>query len=209
MSITSIMPSSHLTLWHPLILLPSIFPSIRDFSKESVVCIRWPKYWSFSFGISPSNEYSGLISFKTDWFDLAVQGTLRSLLQHHSLKASILQLSTFFIVQLSQLKVTTGKIIALTIWTFVVRGMPLLFNILSRLVIAFLPRSNTSISTYNSYKLGIKFAGWRVRKDYPSLFGWLTDVWIKWWLIIREMEITNFTWINKYGGIKIKACVCA
>jgi len=134
------MPSNHLILCHQLILLPSIFPSIRVFSNESVLCIRWPKYWSFS--ISPSNEYSGLISFRMDWLDLlAVQGTLKSLLQHLSSKASILQCSAFFIVQLSHPYVTTGKTIALTRWTFVGKMMYLLFNMLLRLVIAFLPRS--------------------------------------------------------------------
>ena len=120
MFIASVMPSSHLILWHPLLLLPSIFSSIRDFSNESAVLIRWPKYWSFNFSISPSSKYSGLISLKIDWFDfLAVQGTLRSLLQHHSLNALILRHSTFFMVQLSQLYMTTGKTIALTMWTFV------------------------------------------------------------------------------------------
>ena len=126
----------------PLLLLPSIFPRIRVFSSESVLCIRWPKYWSFSFSISPSNEYSGLISFRIDWFDLpAVQGTLKSLLQHHSSKASILQCSTFFMVQLSHPYITTAKISDLTRWTFVSKVMSLLFNMLSRLIIAFLPRS--------------------------------------------------------------------
>ena len=143
MFIASVMLSSHLILWHSLLLLPSIFPSIRDFSNELSVRIRWPKYWCFSFSISPSNEYSGLISLKIDWFDLlAVQGTFRSLPQHHSLKASILWHSAFFMVQLSQLYVTTGNTIALTIQTFVGRVMSLLFNTLSRFVIAFLPRSN-------------------------------------------------------------------
>ena len=142
MSIESVMPSSHLTLCCPLLLLPSIFPSIRIFSNESVLHIRWPKYWSFSFSISPSNEYSGLISLRIDWFDLlAVQGTLKSLLQHHSSKASILRHSAFFMVQLSHPYMTTGKTIALTRWTFVGKIMSLLFNMLSRLVIAFLPRS--------------------------------------------------------------------
>ena len=136
------MPSSQLILCRPLLLLPSIFLSIRVFSNESVFCIRWPKYWSFSFSISPSNEYSGLISFRMDWLDLlAVQGTLKSLLQQHSSKASILQLSAFCIVQLSHLYMTAGKTIALTRWTLVGKVMSLLFNILSRLVIAFLPRS--------------------------------------------------------------------
>ena len=142
MAIESVIPSNHLILWHPLLLLPSVFPSIRVFSKVSVLRIRWPKYWSFSFSISPSNEYSGLISFRTDWFDfLADQGTLKSLLQHHSSKASILWRSVFFIVQLSHLYMITGKTIALTRWTFVSKVMSLLFSILSRLVIAFLPRS--------------------------------------------------------------------
>ena len=136
------MPSNHLILCHPLLLLPSIFPSIRVFSNESVLPIRWPKYWSFSFSISPSNEYSGLISLRIDWLDLlAVQGTLKSLLQHHSSKASILWCSVLFIVQLSYPYMTTGKTIALSRWTFVGKVMSLLFNMLSRLVITFLPRS--------------------------------------------------------------------
>ena len=136
------MPSNHLILCRPLLHLPLIFPSIRVFSSESVLHIRWPKYWSFSFSISPSNEYSGLISFRIDWFDLlAVQETLKSLLQHHSSKASSLWGSAFFMVQLSHLYVTTGKTIALTRRTFVGKVMSLLFNILSRLITAFLPRS--------------------------------------------------------------------
>ena len=136
------MPSNHLILCHPLLLLPSIFPTLRVFSSMSVLCIRWPKCWSFSFSTSPSSEYSGLVSSRMDWLDLlAVQGTLKSLLQHHSSKASILQCSVFFIVQLSHPSVTTGKTIALTKWTFVGKLMSLLFNMLSRLVIAFLPRS--------------------------------------------------------------------
>ena len=135
------MPSSHLVLCHPLLLLPSIFPSIRVFSNETVLRIRWPKYWSFSFSISPSDEYSGLMSFRIDWFDLlAVQGTLKSILQHHSSKASILWCFAFFIVQLSHPYMTTGKTIALTRWMFVGKVMSLLFNMLSRFVIAFLPR---------------------------------------------------------------------
>ena len=142
MLIESVMPSNHLILCHPLLLLPSVFPSIRVFSNESVLHIRWPKYWSFKFSISPSNEYSGLISFRMDWLDLlAVQGTLKSLLQHHSLKASVLQHSAFFMVQLSHWYMTTGKTIALTIWTFVDKVISLLFNMLCRLVIAFLRRS--------------------------------------------------------------------
>ena len=142
MSIELVMPSNHLILCHPLLLLPSIPPSIRVFSNESGLHIRWPKYWSFSFSISPSNEYSGLISFRMDWLDLlTVQGTLKSLLQHHSSKASILRCSAFFIVQLSHPYMTTGKTIALTSRTFVGKVMSLLFNMLSRLVITFLPRS--------------------------------------------------------------------
>jgi len=130
------MPSNHLILCHPLLLLPSIFLSIRVFSNKSVLRIRWSKYWSFSFSISPSNEYSGLISFRMEWLDLlAVQGTLKSLLQHHSSKASILRLSAFFIVQLSHLYMTTGKTIALTRQTFVGKVLSLLYNMLSRLVI--------------------------------------------------------------------------
>ena len=137
-SIESVTPSNHLILCHPLLLLPSIFPSLRAFSNESVLRIRWPKYWSFSFSISPSNEYSGLISFRMDRLDLlAVQGTLKNLLQHHSSKAS-----AFFTVQLSHPYMTTGKTVALTRWTFVSKVMSLLFNMLSiRLIAAFLPRS--------------------------------------------------------------------
>ena len=142
MSIESVMPSNHLILYHCLLPLPSIFPSIRVFSNESVLHTKWPKYWSFSCNISPSNEYSGPISFRMDWLDfLAVQGTLKSLLQHHSSKASIHQRSAFFIVQLSQPFMTTRKTIALTRWTFVGKVMSLLLNMLPELVMAFLPRS--------------------------------------------------------------------
>ena len=136
MSIKSVIPSNHLILCHPLLLLPSMFPSFRIFSSELVLCIRWPRYWSFSFSISPSNKYSGMISFWIDWFDLlAVQGTLKSLLQYHSSKASILQCSAFFTVQLSHSYMTIGKTIALTIWPFVGKVMSLLFDMLSRLII--------------------------------------------------------------------------
>ena len=139
MSIESVMPSNHLVLCCPLLLLPSIFPSIRVFTNELILCIRWPKYWSFRFSISPSNEYSGLISFRMDWLDLlAVQGTLKSLLQNHSSKASFLWCSAFFIVQLSHPYITTGKNIVLIRQTFVGKVMFLLFNMLSMLVIAFL-----------------------------------------------------------------------
>ena len=141
MSIALVMPSNHLILCLPLLLLPSVFPSIRVSSNKSVLCM-WPKYWGVSFRISPSKEYSGLISFRIDWIDLlAVQRTLKSLLQHHSLKASILQCSAFFMAQLSHPYMTTGKTTALTIWTFVGKVMSLLFNMLSRFVIAFLPKS--------------------------------------------------------------------
>ena len=142
MTIELVMPSNHLILCHPLLLAPSIFPSIRVFSNESTLCIRWPKYWSFSFNISPSNELSGLISFKMVWLNLlAVQGTLKSLLQHHSSKASILWCSAFFIIQLSHPYMTPGKTIALIRRSSVGKVMSLLFNMLSRLVITFLPRS--------------------------------------------------------------------
>ena len=142
MAIESVMSSNHLVLCHPLLLLPSIFPSIRIFSNESVLRIRWPKYWSFSFSISPSNKYSEQISFRIDWFDFpAVEGILKSLLQHHSSKASVLWHSAFFTVQLSHPYMTTGKTIALTRRTFVGKVMPLLFNMLCMLVIAFLPKS--------------------------------------------------------------------
>ena len=141
-TIKSVVPSNYLNLCHPLLLQPSVLPSIRILSNESALHIRWPKYWSFSFNISPSNEHSGLISFRMDWLELlAVQGTLKSLLQHHSSKASILWCSAFFIVQLAHPYMTTGKTTALSRWTFVGKVMSLLFNMLSRLVITFLPRS--------------------------------------------------------------------
>ena len=149
MSIELVMPSNHLTLCRPLLLLPSGFPSFRVFSSESVLCIKWPKYWSFSFSISPSYEYSRLIAFRIDWFDLlAVQGTLKSLLQHHSSKASVLQCSTFFTVQLSHPYMTTGKTIALTRWTFTGKVMSLLLNMPSRLVITFIPRSKRPLISW-------------------------------------------------------------
>ena len=148
-SIKSVMPSSHLILCCPLFLLPPIHPSIRVFSNESTLCMRWPKYWSFSFSISPSNEHPGLISFRMDWLDpLAVQRTLKNLLQHHSSKASILQCSAFFTVKLSLPYMTTGKSIALTRQTFVGKVMSLLFNMLSRLVITFLPRSKSLLISW-------------------------------------------------------------
>ena len=166
MCIESVIPSSHLILCHALFLLPPIPPSIRVFSNESALHMRWPKYWSFSFSISPSNEHPGLISFRMDWLDLlAVQGTLKSLLQHHSLKASVLRRSAFFTVQPSHLYITTGKTIALTKQTFVGKVKSLLFNMLSRLVIAFIPRSkHLSISWLQSPSAVI----FRAQKDKVS-----------------------------------------
>ena len=149
MSTKLVMPSNHLILCHFLLLFSSVFPSIMVFSNESLLCNQWPKYRRFSFSISPSSEYSGLISFRMDWLDLlAVQGTLKSLLQHHSSNASILQLSAFFMVQLSHPYMTTGKTIALTRWTFVSKIMSLLFNMLSRLVTAILPRSKVLLISW-------------------------------------------------------------
>ena len=149
MSIESVMPSNYHVLCHPLLLLTSIFSSIRVFSNKSILRIKWPEYWSFSCSISPSSEYSGLISFRMDWLDLlAVQGTLKSLLQHHSSKASIFQHSTFFIAQLSHPYMTPGKAVALSIWTFVGKVISLLFNVMSRLVIAFLSRSKHLLTSW-------------------------------------------------------------
>ena len=157
MSTESVMPSDHLVLCHLLLLLPSIFPSIRVFSNESVFCIRWPNYWSFSFSISLSNEHPGLISFRMDRLDLlAVQGTLKSLLQHHSSKASILPCSAFFIIQLSHPYMTTGKTTAVTRQTFVGKVISLLFNMLSRLVITFLPRSKCLLISWLQSPTAVK-----------------------------------------------------
>ena len=170
MSIESVMPLNHLILCRPPFLLPSIFPSIRVFSNESALCIRWPKYWSFSFGISPSNEYSGLISFRIDWLDfLAVQGILKSLLQHHSSKASILWCSSFFIVHLSHPYMTTGKTIALTRWTFVGKVISLLFKMLSRLVITFFPRSKRLLISWWFLKLWLWKGCWGQTQQAPGL----------------------------------------
>ena len=172
------MPCNHLILCHPLLLLPSIFPSIRVFSNESVLPIRWPKYWSFSFNISPSNEHPGLISFRMDWLDpLAGQGTLKSLLQHHSSKASILQCSAFFIVQLSHPYMTTGKTKALTKWTFVGKVMSLLFNMLSRLVIT-------------------------LKQLWISIVGW--EMWIN-VLIKVQVSKYSFSCARKVQGLTWKA----
>ena len=171
MSIESIMSSNHLILCRPLFLLPSIFPSIRVFSNQPVLCIRWPKYWSSSFSISPSNEYSGLISFRIHWFDLlAVQGILKSLLQHHSSKASILQCSAFFTVQLSHPYMTTGKTIVLTGWTFVGKVMSLLFIILSSLVIAFLPRSKGLLISWLQSPSAVILEPNRIKSASVSIF---------------------------------------
>ena len=174
------MPPNHPILCHPLLLQPSIFPSIWVFSNESVLCIRWPKYWSFSFNINPSNKYSWLISFRIDWSDiLAVQRTLKSLLQHHSWKASILQCSAFFIVQLSHPSMTTGKTIALTRWTFVGKVMSVLFNMLSRLVTAFLPRSKPLLISWLQ-SLSIVILQPKKRKSVTASTSSLQFA-VKWW----------------------------
>ena len=169
MSIESVMPSNHLILCCPLLILPSIFPSIKVFSNELALRIRWPKYWSFSFNICPSNEHPGLISFRMDWLDLlAVQGTLKRLLQHHSSKASILQHSAFFIVQLSHPYMTTGKTIALTIWAFVGKVMSLFFNMLSRLVITFLPRSKHHLISWLQSPSAVILEPKKIKSDTVS-----------------------------------------
>ena len=175
MSIESMMPSNYLILFRPLLLLTSIFPSIRVFSNESVLHIKWPKYWSFSFSISPSYEYLGPISFRMDWLDLlAVQGTLKNLLQHHSSKASILWCSAFFIVQLSHPYMTTGKTIALNRWTFVGKVMSLLLYMLSRLVITFLPRSKRLLISWLQSPSAVILEPKKIKSDtistvYPSI----------------------------------------
>ena len=171
MSIKSVMPSSHLILCCPLLLLPPVLPSIRVFSHESTLHMRWPKYWSFSFSISPSKENPGLISFRMDWLDLlAVQGTLKSLLQHHSSKASILQCLAFFIVQLSHPYMTTGKTIALTRRTFVSKVVSLLFNMLSRLVITFLPRSKRLLISWLQSPSAVILEPRKIKSDMFPLF---------------------------------------
>src|SRR5574342_507380 len=169
MSIESVMTSSHLILCHPLLLPPSIFPSIRVFSNESALCIRWSKYWSFIFNISPSNKHPGLISFRMDWLDLlAVQGTLQESLQHHSSKASILWCSAFFTVQLSHPYMTTGKTIALTRRNFVGKVMSLLFNMLSRLVITFLPRSKRLLISWLQSPSAVILEPRKIKSDTVS-----------------------------------------
>ena len=198
MSIESVMPSNHLVLCRPLLLLPSIFPSIRVFSNESALRMRWPTYWSFSFNISPSKEHPGLISFRMDWLNLlAVQGTLKSLLQHHSSKASILQCSAFFIVQLSHPTMTTGKTTALTRRTFVGKVMSLLLNMLSRLVITFLPRSKRLLISWLQSSSAVIL---EPRKSLPLIepyfcllsysfylkFFSIFVVWLSYWLILSS-----------------------
>ena len=169
MSIASVMPSNRLILCRPLLLPPSIFPSIRVFTNELVLCMRWPKYWSFSFSISLSNEHPGLIFFRTDWLDLlAVQGTIKSLFQHHSSKAPILRRSAFFIVQLSHPYNTTGKTIALTRWTFVGKVMSLLLHMLSRLVITFLPRSKRLLISWLQSPSGVILEPKKIKSDTVS-----------------------------------------
>ena len=189
-STESVMLSNHLRLCQPLLLLPSIFPSIRVFSNESVPRIRWPKYWSFTFSINPSNEYSGLISLRMDWLDLlAVQGTLKSLLQHHSSKASILQHSAFFMVQLSQPYMTTGKAIAVSTWTFVGKLMSLLFNMLSMLVITFLPRSKRLLISWLQSPSAVI---WSPRKLSLSLFPLVPHLFAtKWWDGCHDLSFLN------------------
>ena len=179
MSIELVMPSNHLILSYPLLLLPSIFPSIRVSSNESALRIRWPKYWSFSFNISPSNDHSGLISSRTDWLDLlAVQGTVKSLLQHHSSKALIFWHSAFFIVQLSHPYMTTRKTIALTRWTFIGKVTSLLFNMLSRLVITFLPRSKHLLISWLQSRSHVKLDKplWKCVCSYTRLS--VTNAWL-------------------------------
>ena len=169
MSIESVMPSSHLILCHPILLLPQIPPSIRVFSNESTLCMRWPNYWSFSFNINPSNKRPGLNSFRMDWLDLlAVQGSLKSLLQHHSSKASILQCSAFFTVQLSHSYMTTGKTIALTRWTFVGKVIPLLLNMLFRLVITFLPRGKRLLISWLQSPSAVIWEPPKIKSDTVS-----------------------------------------
>ena len=208
MSIESVMPSNHPILCRPLLLLPSIFPSNRVFSNESVLCIRWPKYWSFSFNISPSNEHPGLISFRMDWLDLlAVQGTLKSLLQHHSSKASILRHSAFFIVQLSHPYITNGKTIALTRWTFVGKVMSLLFNMLSRLVLTFLLRSKRLFISWLQSPSAVIWEPKKIKSDTVStvspsisheVMGPDAMILVFWMLSFKPtFSLSSFTFIKK------------
>ena len=192
MSIESVMPSNHLILCRPFLLLPSIFASIRVFSNESALCIRWPKYWSFSFNISPTNQHPGLISFRMDWVDLlAVQGTLKSLLQHHCSKASILQRSAFFIVQLSHPYMTTGKTIALTKRTFVDKVMSLLFKMLSRLVITFLARSNCLLNSWLQSPSAVIFGA---QKNKVSHCFYCFPIYLPWSDVTRCYDLHFLPW---------------
>ena len=211
MSIESVMSSNHLILCFPLLLLPSVFPWIRVFSNESVLCIRWPEYYSFSFSISPSNEYSELISFRIDWFDLlAVQRTLKSLLQHHSSKASILRHSAFFTVQLSHPYMTAGKTIALTRWTFVSKVLSLLSNVLSRLVIAFLPRSKHLLISWLQSPSMVILEPKKIKPVSVSIFPIFFPIFImKWWdqmpwslffecwVLSQYFSLSSFTFIKR------------
>ena len=202
------MPSSHLILCRPLLLLPSIFPSIRVFSTESALCIRWQKYWSFSFNINPSNECPGLISLRMDWLDLlAVQGTLKSLLQHHSSKASILVCSAFFTVQLSHPNIATGKTIALTRWTFVDKVMSLLFNMLSMLVITFLPRSKCLLISWLQSPSAVILEPKTIKSDTVStvspsisheVMGPDAMIFVSWMLSFKPaLSLSSFTFIKR------------
>ena len=190
------MPSKHLIICHPLLILPLIFPSIRVFSNESVLCIRWSNNWSFSFSISPSSEYSGLISFRIDWLDLlAVQGTLKSLLQHHS-PPSILQHSAFLIVKLSHPYMTTGKTTALTRWTFISKVMSLLFNMLSKLVITFLPRSKHLLISWLQSPSAVILEPPPPKKNSLSLFPLFSHLFaMKWWDKM-PWSLLLFQWSN-------------
>ena len=194
------MPSNHLILCRPLLLLPSIFPSIKVFSNESALRIRWPKYWSFSFNISPSNEHPGLIYFRMDWLDLLeVQATLKSLLQHHSSKASTLQCSAFFTVQFSHPYMTTGKTIALTRWTFVGKVMSLLFNMLSWLVITFLPSYMESCFTTNILRnASVSKDSWGTATQWRKITHWFCH---HQGLLLREIKLTAV-------NIKAKSVLC-
>ena len=190
MSIEMVIPSNHLILCRPLLLVPSIFPSIRVFSSEWALGIRWPKYWGFSFSISPSTKYSGLISFRIDWFDLlAVQGTLKSLLRHHSAKPSILRHSAFFILQLSHPYMTTGKTIALTRWTFVGKAMPLLLKMLSRFVVAFLPRRKCLLISWLQSSSAVILEWKKIKYSLFPLFPYLFAM--RWWDRCHNLGFLN------------------
>src|SRR5574340_766943 len=218
MSIESVMPSSHLILCCPLLLWPPIPPSIRVFSNESTPHMRWPKYWSFSFSISPSKEHPGLISFRMDWLDLlAVQGTLKSLLQYHSSKASILWHSAFFIVQLSHPYMTTGKTIALTRWTFVGKVISLLFNVLSRLLITFLPRSKHLFISWIQSPSAVILEPPKIKSDTVSTVSLSIshevmgpDVMILVFLILSfkpTFSLSSFTFINRFSSSSLLSAI--